>query len=160
MKDSSFASPGRDRSGVVVGALLIALAAVLAWDASQLNRAAAYGFGPEVAPRAVAIGLVLLGVLSIWSGLRSTEEKPGPYDWGAVLTIALGFLALTACIGLGGGFVPAMTILFAVTSWAFGRRAPLQDAAIGFGLALVVYLLFSKLLSLSLPMGPLEKLIG
>ncbi|HEX2134464.1 MAG TPA: tripartite tricarboxylate transporter TctB family protein, partial [Microvirga sp.] len=39
------------------------------------------------------------------------------------------------------------------------RRAFLTDLAIGFALAVVVYLLFVKLLALSLPMGPLERLI-
>lgn len=160
MKDPSLAPGGRDRSGVVVGAALIALAGVLLWDATRLNRAVAYGLGPEVAPRIVALGLVVLGALSIVSGLRSGAARPGPYDRGAVLTIIGGFLALTACIGLGGGFIPAMTILFVVTAWAFGRRAPLVDVALGFALAVVVYLAFSKLLALSLPMGPLEKFIG
>jgi putative tricarboxylic transport membrane protein len=133
---------------------------VLAWDAGQLNRSVAYGVGPEVMPRVIAVALVGLGVASILSGLRSHEEAPGGYDRGAVLTIMGGFLALTACIGLGGGFIPAMTILFAVTAWAFGRRAPFVDAGIGFGLSVIIYLLFSKLLALSLPMGPLEKLFG
>lgn len=151
---------GRDRSGVIVGVALIVIAGVLLWDAANLNRAVAYGFGPEVVPRVVAAGLVLLGALSIVSGLRSVEPKPGAFHVGAVLTICAGFLALTLCIGLGGGFVPAMTILFLVTSWAFGRRKPLADIAIGLVLATLTFLLFSKLLALSLPEGPLERLIG
>jgi putative tricarboxylic transport membrane protein len=32
------------------------------------------------------------------------------------------------------------------------------DVAIGFSLSLAVYLMFTKLLSLSLPQGPLERL--
>ena len=67
-------------------------------------------------------------------------------------------MALIALIGLGGGFIPAITILFAATSTAFGRRAFLADVAIGFGLSLVAYLMFDKLLTLSLPAGPLERL--
>ena len=64
-----------------------------------------------------------------------------------------------AIIGLDGGFIPATTILFAATATAFGRRAILTDLAIGFVLSLVVYLMFTKLLSLSLPTGPLERLL-
>jgi putative tricarboxylic transport membrane protein len=46
-----------------------------------------------------------------------------------------------------------------MTAAAFGRRAFLTDLAIGFGLGLVVYLLFVKLLTLSLPVGPIERLL-
>ena len=62
-------------------------------------------------------------------------------------------------IGIGGGFILAMTILFAATAAAFGRRAILVDLAIGFALGTAAYLMFAKLLSLSLPMGPLERLL-
>jgi putative tricarboxylic transport membrane protein len=77
-----------------------------------------------------------------------------------VATICGGFLALTVLIGLGAGFIPAMAILFAVTAWAFGRRAPHVDLPLGLALASATYLLFSKLLALSLPAGPLERMIG
>ena len=50
--------------------------------------------------------------------------------------------ALIALIGLGGGFIPATTILFVATSAAFGRRAILTDLAIGFVLSLIVFLIF------------------
>ena len=66
---------------------------------------------------------------------------------------------LIAIIEFGGGFIPAIAILFAATSAAFGRRAVIADLIIGAVLALIVFLLFSKLLTLSLPMGPLERLL-
>ena len=81
------------------------------------------------------------------------------YDAKAVGLIVGGLAALIAIIGLDGGFIPATTILFAATAAAFGRRAFLTDFVIGFVLSLVVYLLFTKLLSLSLPVGPLERLL-
>ena len=52
-----------------------------------------------------------------------------------------GLVALMTLIGIGGGFI-------------LGTVPPLPDLAIGFVLAVVVYLLFAKLLALSLPMGP------
>jgi putative tricarboxylic transport membrane protein len=67
--------------------------------------------------------------------------------------------ALIAIIGLGGGFIPATAVLFAATATAFGRRAIHIDLAIGLVLAIVVFLLFDKLLTLSLPAGPLERLL-
>jgi putative tricarboxylic transport membrane protein len=50
-------------------------------------------------------------------------------------------------------------VLFAAVSTAFGRRAVLTDLLIGLGLGLAAYLLFAKLLALTLPVGPLERLI-
>ena len=61
---------------------------------------------------------------------------------------------------MGGGFIPATTILFVATAAAFGRRAILADLAIGFVLAVVVFLIFDKLLTLSLPAGPIERLLS
>jgi putative tricarboxylic transport membrane protein len=49
-------------------------------------------------------------------------------------------------------------IVFACTARGFGRRALLVDAAIGFVLGLGIFLVFAKLLTLLLPMGPLERL--
>ena len=151
---------GHDRSGVVVGVLLMLVAAVIFWDAVNLGRAVAYGIGPDMMPKAISAGLAVLGLFSILSGVKSTAEKPGGYDHFAVGMIIAGFAVLTAIVGLNGGFVPAMTVLFATTAYAFGRRAIAVDLALGFVLALAIYLLFSKLLSLSLPQGPLERLIG
>lgn len=157
---SSNSNPASDRSGVFVGILLLLVAGVLWYDAVNLGRTVAYGVGPAMMPKLVGSGLVVLGILSILSGLRSTDERPGSFNVGAILIIIGGFLALTTIIGLGGGFLPAMTVLFAATSFAFGRRNLPVDIALGFGLALATYLLFSKLLALSLPQGPLERLIG
>jgi putative tricarboxylic transport membrane protein len=51
-----------------------------------------------------------------------------------------------------------MTVLFAATATAFGRRAILTDLVIGFVIGTIIYLAFSRLLTLSLPAGPLERL--
>ena len=47
----------------------------------------------------------------------------------------------------------------AATAAAFGRRAVIVDALIGLALGLVVFLLFDKVLTLSLPAGPIERLL-
>ena len=57
-----------------------------------------------------------------------------------------------------GEIIPATAVLFAATATAFGRRAIHIDLAIGLVLAVVVFLLFDKLLTLSLPAGPIERL--
>ena len=58
-----------------------------------------------------------------------------------------------------GGFIAATAVLFATTSAAFGRRAFLTDLAIGIALGVAIFLMFDKLLTLSLPTGPIERLL-
>jgi putative tricarboxylic transport membrane protein len=52
-----------------------------------------------------------------------------------------------------------MSVLFVTTSAAFGRRAILADLAIALVMTTLIYLAFDRLLTLSLPAGPLERLL-
>ena len=155
-------SPSRRAStpALVVAGLLLVLAALILRDAFSQTLTATYGIGPTAMPYVVGGGLILLAVahlaLAFKEGLPQPEDEVDPT---AVAWLAGGLLGLIACIGLGIGFIPATTIVFAATARAFGRRALLVDVAIGFGLGVAIYLLFSKLLTLSLPQGPLENLI-
>lgn len=89
------------------------------------------------------------------TGASANHKRADPK---AIVFILGGLAALIALIGWGGGFIPATAILFATTAAAFGRRAFLTDLGIGLGLGLLIYLAFDKLLTLSLPAGPIEKL--
>ena len=147
-----------DPAGIVIAALLLVLAGVIFWDMSTLQLTSVYGVGPKAMPAVVAIGLVILSignlVMAFAEGLPPRESA----DPKVILLIVGGLAALIAIIGLGGGFIPATAILFAATAAAFGRRAFLTDLAIGLVLGVVIFVLFSKLLTLSLPSGPLERL--
>ena len=147
-----------DRAGVVIAAALAALAAVLVWDSRQLPATTMYGMGPEVMPVVIAIGLGILAIGNLIDALCGRLPPRESADPKAVLLILAGLALLIAIIGLGGGFIPATAVLFAATATAFGRRAIHIDLAIGLVLAVAVFLLFDKLLTLSLPAGPLERL--
>jgi len=147
-----------DRAGVVIALALAALAVVLVWDSRQLPATSMYGMGPEVMPVVIAIGLGLLAIGNLIDALRGNLPERESADPRAVWLILGGLALLIAIIGLGGGFIPATAVLFAATATAFGRRAIHIDLAIGLVLAAVVFLLFDKLLTLSLPAGPLERL--
>jgi len=151
---------GPDIAGLMIAAALLALAAVTFWDAAQVGGGATYSrVGPETAAKIAAIGLAVLGVLNGILAWRGGFVEAEAFDLTAVVLIVSGFAALIAIISLGGGFIPGMTVIFAATSSAFGRRTPLLDILIGFVLAVLVYLAFTKLLTLSLPAGPLERLL-
>ena len=76
-----------------------------------------------------------------------------------MLLILAGLALLIAIIGFGGGFILATSALFVATSAAFGRRAILVDLAIALVMSTLIYLAFDRLLTLSLPAGPLERLL-
>ena len=130
------------------------------WDASQAADHSAYGVGPKMMPIVVARGLVLLAVANLVMALRGELPPRESADPKAILLILGGLAALIALIGLGGGFIPATAILFAATAAAFGRRGVHHRSAHRLrALRSVIFLIFDKLLTLSLPSGPLERLL-
>jgi putative tricarboxylic transport membrane protein len=152
------AGRGVDRAGVVIAAALAIVAIVLVVDASRIQANVVYGMGPQAMPILIAVGLGVLAAGNLINALRGGDAAPEQMDFRPVLLILAGLALMVSTIGLGGGFIPAMTMLFAATATAFGRRAIATDLAIGFVIATVIYLAFSKLLTLSLPAGPLERL--
>ncbi|MCC8982721.1 tripartite tricarboxylate transporter TctB family protein [Bradyrhizobium acaciae] len=148
-----------DRAGVVIAAALAVLAAVLVWDASQLPSTTMYGMGPEAMPIVIAIGLVILAVGNLIDALRGNLPPRESVDPKPVWLITAGLALLIGIIGFGGGFVLATSALFVTTSAAFGRRAVLADTVIALLITTLIYLAFDKLLTLSLPAGPLERLL-
>jgi len=147
-----------DKRALVMGLTLLVLSAVVWRDASAQTVSATYGIGPAAMPYLIAAALAALGLGHVVVAFRDGLPVPEHADGVAIGWIALGLLVLLLCIAFGAGFILATTILFAATARAFGRRALLADAAIGFGLGIAIHLLFSKLLTLSLPAGPLERL--
>jgi len=148
-----------DPAGIAIAIGLIAIAAIIVLDLRRLEVSSTYGLGPEAMPTVVAIGLAILGIANLimaWRGDLPARESADPK---AIVLILGGLAALIAIIGLGGGFIVATAVLFAATAAAFGRRAVLVDFGIGLVLGLVIFLLFAKLLTLSLPAGPIERLL-
>jgi len=148
-----------DPAGLVIALTLAAVAAVLVWDANQLQSNTTYGMGPHAMPIVIAIGLGILAIGNLIDALRGNLPARESADPKAVLLILAGLALLIAIIGLGGGFILATTALFVTTSRAFGRRAILADLAIGLVMTTLIYLAFDRLLTLSLPAGPLERLL-
>jgi putative tricarboxylic transport membrane protein len=147
-----------DKRALVMGLALFVFAGLVLRDGSAQTVSATYGIGPAAMPYVIATALAALGLGHIVVAFRDGLPVPEHADGVAIGWIALGLAALLLCIAFGAGFILATTILFATTARAFGRRALLVDAAIGFGLGVAIHLLFSKLLTLSLPAGPIEHL--
>jgi putative tricarboxylic transport membrane protein len=147
------------RTPLLVGIGLAALAAVTIWDASRATVLASYGVGPTAMSYAVA---ALLGILALGhfrkafatDGIAESQQT----DLVAVGWVGLGLLGVLTATAMGGGFILGSTLLFALTARAFGRKNLIADLAIGLALGILIFLVFSNLLELTLPEGPLETL--
>lgn len=150
---------GPDRAALVVGVLLLAVAALVARDAASQTIVSSYGVGPTAMPYVVASGLGLLGLAHLVVAFRDGLPAPDSSDPRALGWIVAGLVGFIACVALGGGFIVATALLFGFTARGFGREALVADLVIGFMMGLVIYVVFFKLLTLSLPAGPLERLL-
>jgi putative tricarboxylic transport membrane protein len=148
-----------DRAALVIGLILIGIAATVAWDAFSMRAgAASYSrIGPKAFPYAVSFGLLLLGVLTGVQALREEPAKREPLAFTPVFWIVGGLGAQIALLPYAG-FSLATGAVFAATAKAFGRGPLWLTYPIGVGIALSVWLFFSKALQLILPAGPLENL--
>jgi putative tricarboxylic transport membrane protein len=148
-----------DRAAIAIAVFLLIVAVVTAWDASVLQLAPTYGLGPKMMAYVVAAGMSIIAVANLVLAWRGDFPERESYNPKAIVLILGGFAALIAIIAFGGGFIPATAVLFAATAAAFGRKAVVTDLIIGAVLGFAVYLLFDKLLTLSLPAGPIERLL-
>lgn len=148
-----------DWAALSIAVGLALLAAIIAWDASHLKVTANYSrIGPQTFPYVVA---GFLFVLAIWTGFEALRgefpererDEIGPIGW------IVGGLAAQMLLLNFAGFSIATGLLFAATARGFGQRKLYLSIPIGIALAYVVWVMFAKLLQLSLPAGPLENLL-
>jgi putative tricarboxylic transport membrane protein len=146
-----------------IGVALLLVAAALWFDARQLPASPAIGVGPSAAPKLIGALAAVLGLahfVSAWRARRAGHAEAT--DRGNHTSL---FIVLAALIGqillleIGAGFIVSSLWLFALTARGFGERIGPKPMAIGAVLSVLVYLFFTKALSLALPAGPLERLL-
>lgn len=150
---------GPDLAAIVIGVILLAMAGVVANDAVHLRSLPVYGIGPKASPYLVAALLALFGLGHLVTAFRGGLPTPDRVDWRAVGLVLGGLLTMIVSIWVKGGFIIPAAIIFAATARAFGSRRTLIDLALGALLAVTFYLIFVRLLGLTLPQGPLEHLL-
>lgn len=152
------------QQAIAVGA--IALGGLFAFGALGIPGEAGYaGVGPNFLPWVVAAVLTLCGVLLLWQARRGgythmdAPSGAARGDWHALAWVAAG-VVINAVSITTIGFVLSCTLCFVLgvrgMRVAEGRRGgglrqTLIDALIGASIALPVYWLFGKLLSITLP---------
>jgi len=148
----------RDTAALIIAAGLVVAGGVMLWDSARLADLGGYsGIGPASVPRVVGFGLLGLAVWTAIEALRGDFPERPPQNAAPVLWIVAG-LALQLMLLHTTGFSIATGILFGFTARAFGKRNLAMTIPVGIVFAFVVWVVFSQLLMLHLPAGPLEHL--
>ena len=109
-------------------------------------------------PLVVLAGLLTLTCLAVLHVRRhpsATVQERKPASWKPVGWLAAGIIA-HLLLAERGGFVVASVPLFWCTARAFDSGRPLRDAAFSVAISVGAYLLFARVLQLTLPAGVLE----
>jgi putative tricarboxylic transport membrane protein len=148
-----------DGAALVIALVLAAIAAVIIWQTAQMRVPPIQAkVGPQVFPYAIAGGLVLLSIGTVISAMRGSFPARERDNYGPMLWIIGGLVGQMLLLGWAG-FSIATAVLFAFTAKGFGRGPLWKTIPIGFVLAFVIWFIFSRGLQLSLPTGPIERLI-
>lgn len=148
-----------DGAALVIAAILAAIAVVIFWQTAQMRLPPIQArVGPTVFPYIVATAMLVLSAGTVLSAFRHgfparDKDNLGPIAW------IIGGLVLQIVTLSWLGFSIATGLLFAFTARAFGRGPLWQTIPIGVVFAFVVWFAFARGLQLSLPTGPLERLI-
>lgn len=164
MSEDSASSGPRWQTQCGIGVALLLVAAALWFDARLLPAAPAVGVGPAAALQLVGILVALLGLahfVAAWrarqAGVDVATDRGNHGSLAIVLAALVGQIVL---LEFGAGFIASSIWLFALTARGFGERVRAKLLGIAAVLSILVYLFFTKALSLALPAGPLERLIG
>ncbi|WP_055049786.1 tripartite tricarboxylate transporter TctB family protein [Devosia sp. A16] len=148
-----------DWAALVIAAGLMALALLVAWDASRLGAGGAYArIGPQTIPYVIAICLAGLAVWTVIAAYRHDFPEREQQDLPPVLWIVGGLIAQMALIKYAG-FSIATGILFAMAARGMGKVSLPLALLSGILISAVVWFVFARLLQLTLPAGPPEHLL-
>jgi len=147
-----------DGAALVIAALLGGLAVIIFWQTRAMPVSGQYAkVGPTTLPYAMAGFLALLAIGHVFAAFRHGVQERDADRLGPMLWI-VGGLVLQMLLLKTAGFAIATGLLFAFTARGFGKGPLWFTVPLGIVVSLVIWLIFSGLLNLSLPAGPLEHL--
>jgi putative tricarboxylic transport membrane protein len=148
-----------DWAALAIAVLLGVAAIVIGWSTATMPGAANYArIGPTSFPYAIAAVLFVLAIWTAVAALRGEFPKREEQNIGPMVWI-VGGLAAQMLLLKWAGFSIATGLLFAATARGFGRGPLWLTIPVGIVLAFVIWIIFARGLQLSLPAGPLERLI-
>ena len=141
---------------------MLGLAAFFAAGLPEIDDQGGYaGLSPRFLPTVVTVGLAICALLLMFksdSVLDQAQDTHGePARPRGLAWLAGGLVADMALIGQLG-FVLASTLLLVCVARGYGSNRPARDLLVGLALTVPMWLLFSRLLGIPLPMLPLAGL--
>lgn len=166
---TALAERTRGRSELGVAGFLVALGAVVAWDATRISTdfATRGPVGPKAVPVIVAVLLLVTGVLLAVDVLRGGRgEMEGGEDvdlshgtdWKTVGIVVAAFLGNALLIETLGWAVSG-ALLFFVVAYGLGSRRYVRDAVISVTVSVGSFYLFALGLGITLPPGILRGIL-
>jgi putative tricarboxylic transport membrane protein len=154
------ASGKRDIAVLVIAAALFGLAALIVSNAFQYPIRRSYAaFGPEIFPYIVAAGVTILAVITVVLAMRGDFEARERLNTRGIAWIIGALIAEIALLYGGSGFIIASAVLFGGSARGFGRGPLALTIGVGLLVSALLYVLFKHGLGLSLPGGPVERVI-
>jgi putative tricarboxylic transport membrane protein len=151
--------PASPVAPVVFGVIVLAIGIVLVWQAWGVPGDLGPR-GPRFMPVVLAVLWVLLagaylgGAVAAMAG-RHIDTAAERFDhMPRVLALLVTLIAYAYALEVVG-YLISTSVLFAVSAAILGSRNHIRDAVIAVGLTIAVYFLFSRGLSIYLPMGVL-----
>lgn len=116
--------------------------------------------GPRAFPLLVGAGMCLVSAIGVVQAFRGADaeqldelrEEVAATHWPSVLLLVVALVGYTLLLS-PLGYWQSTTVFFVAVARVLGSRRPVRDAIIGLVLALAVYILFDRLLGISLPPG-------
>ncbi|MEV6302289.1 tripartite tricarboxylate transporter TctB family protein [Actinoplanes sp. NPDC051861] len=144
------------RASALLGIVMVAGAIVVLVDAAGMRETDA-AVGPAAAPTLIGILLGILGLVLAVQGVRSARTPDGLdldprrfWRLAAMVGTLIAFALLLPFVG----YVVSSAALFTVAALLLGAPHPARVVAYGWALAATVFLIFDRLIGLSLPTGP------
>ena len=150
----------RDLAGLAIAAGLFALAILIWRDAASYPERRTYAqFGPEIFPYLVAAGTAVFAALTALMAWRGGFPARETMNWPPVIWVVMAVVAEIVLLTADLGFILASGTLFGFAARGMGRKPVWLTVAVGIGVSLLLYILFRHGLGLSLPDGPLERIV-
>lgn len=148
----------------IIGPFLVLFGMLVFWGATQLPKVHGVRYGADLLPKFIGVTLLILGALILIKGLESKEVvldveswKGQPKESLAALWSVLG-LVLSMILFKPLGFPICGAIFVAIMMALMGARWQLI-VLIAPTFVLMLHLVFSGILRVSLPAGPLEAIL-
>ncbi len=150
----------------LAGVAIAVFGAWFLWQAASLREGPGYAaVGPRVFPVIVGVGLLLSGLALLITGGAGTRSSVASLDdgeaeasivWTSLAQVAALLAAYVAAF-VPLGFIGSSTFFMVAGARSLGSRRWVRDLTVGLLLSATSYGVFTFLLGLELPGGPMEK---